>query len=200
MHHGTRVTHVPWCMPGSLTSCFLWSWFWGKRSRHSWHMRNPQYHVSGKRPMHSSQSQPASPINASFSGSHLEHYTFMFVLLMRVMNVMLACVILGKMNYYHQIVVANKVNQRKKCMDNITLSVIPSYWCMHSHDPQGASNLRKLDLFNSLFIKSKHHSSAALHATDHIMLLTKGQKCGKRFHGTMSSRPADYTTGATKST
>ena len=25
MHHGTCVTHVPWCMSGSLTSGFLWS-------------------------------------------------------------------------------------------------------------------------------------------------------------------------------
>ena len=25
MHHGTCVTHVPWCMPGSLTIGFLWS-------------------------------------------------------------------------------------------------------------------------------------------------------------------------------
>ena len=25
MHHGTCMTHVPWCMPGSLTSGFLWS-------------------------------------------------------------------------------------------------------------------------------------------------------------------------------
>ena len=25
MHHGTYVTHVPWCMPGSLTSGFFWS-------------------------------------------------------------------------------------------------------------------------------------------------------------------------------
>ena len=24
MHHGTCVTHVPWCMPGSLTNGFLW--------------------------------------------------------------------------------------------------------------------------------------------------------------------------------
>ena len=24
MHHGTCVTHVPWCMPGSLTSSFHW--------------------------------------------------------------------------------------------------------------------------------------------------------------------------------
>ena len=24
MHLGTRVTHVPWCMPGSLTSGFIW--------------------------------------------------------------------------------------------------------------------------------------------------------------------------------
>ena len=48
MHHGTCVTHVPWCMPGSLTSGFLLSRWRGKRSRRSRRMRNPQ---SGKRPM-----------------------------------------------------------------------------------------------------------------------------------------------------
>ena len=42
-HHGTCVTHVPWCMPESQTSGFLWSRWWGKRSRHSWRMRNPQF-------------------------------------------------------------------------------------------------------------------------------------------------------------
>ena len=51
MHHGTCVTHVPWCMLGSLTGGFLWSQWRGKRSRHSWYMRNPQFYVSGKRPM-----------------------------------------------------------------------------------------------------------------------------------------------------
>ena len=51
MHHGTCMTYVPWCMPGSLTSGFLWSRWRGKRSRHSWRMRNPQFHVSCKRPM-----------------------------------------------------------------------------------------------------------------------------------------------------
>ena len=25
MHHGTCVTHIPWCMTGSLTNGFLWS-------------------------------------------------------------------------------------------------------------------------------------------------------------------------------
>ena len=25
MHYGTCITHVPWCMSGSLTSSFLWS-------------------------------------------------------------------------------------------------------------------------------------------------------------------------------
>ena len=48
MHHGTCVTHVPWCMPGSLTSGSLWSRWRGKRSRHSRRMRNPQFYVSGK--------------------------------------------------------------------------------------------------------------------------------------------------------
>ena len=51
MHHGTCGTHVPWCMPGSLTSGFLWSRWRGKRSRHSRRMRNPPFYVSGKRPM-----------------------------------------------------------------------------------------------------------------------------------------------------
>ena len=51
MHHGTGVTHVPWCMSGSLTSGFIWSRWQGKRSRHSRRMRNPKFHVSGKRPI-----------------------------------------------------------------------------------------------------------------------------------------------------
>ena len=51
MHHGTCVMHVPWCMPGSLTSGFLWSRWRGKRSQHSRRMRNRQFYVSGKRPM-----------------------------------------------------------------------------------------------------------------------------------------------------
>ena len=49
MHHGTCVTHIPWCMPGSLTSGFLWSRWQGKCSRHSRRMRNPQFYVSGNR-------------------------------------------------------------------------------------------------------------------------------------------------------
>ena len=51
IHHGTCVTHVPWCMPWSLTSGFLWGRRQGKRSWHSRRMRNPQFCVSGKRPM-----------------------------------------------------------------------------------------------------------------------------------------------------
>ena len=51
MHHGTCVTHVIWCIPGSLTSGFLWSRRRGKRSRHSRCMHNPQFYASGKRPI-----------------------------------------------------------------------------------------------------------------------------------------------------
>ena len=51
IHHGTCVTHVPWCMPISLNNSFIWSRWWGKRSRHSRRMHNPQFYVSGKRPM-----------------------------------------------------------------------------------------------------------------------------------------------------
>ena len=50
-HHGTCLTHVPWCMPGSLSSGFLWSRRRGKRSWHSRRMRNPQFCVSDKRSM-----------------------------------------------------------------------------------------------------------------------------------------------------
>ena len=51
IHHDTCVTHVSWCMPGSLNSGFLWCRWRVKRSRHSRRMRNPQFYVSGKRPM-----------------------------------------------------------------------------------------------------------------------------------------------------
>ena len=51
MHPSTCVTHVLWCMPGSLTSGFLWSRWRGKHSRHSPRMRNPQFYVFGKMPM-----------------------------------------------------------------------------------------------------------------------------------------------------
>ena len=40
MHHGTSVTYVPWCIPGSLTSGFLWSRWRKKHSQHSRCMRN----------------------------------------------------------------------------------------------------------------------------------------------------------------
>ena len=48
----------------------------------------------------------ASPMNASFSGSHPNHYTFIFVLLMHALRVIvsvmkMSCVILGKINYYY---------------------------------------------------------------------------------------------------
>ena len=45
MHYGMRVTHVPFCRPGSLTSGFLWSQWREKRPRHSRRMRNPQFYV-----------------------------------------------------------------------------------------------------------------------------------------------------------
>ena len=51
MHLDTCVTHMPWRLPRSLTSGFIWSRWRGKRSRHSRRMRNPQFFVSGKRPI-----------------------------------------------------------------------------------------------------------------------------------------------------
>ena len=46
-----NVTHVPWCMPESLTSSFVWSRWRGRRSWYSRRMRIPQFFVSGKRSM-----------------------------------------------------------------------------------------------------------------------------------------------------
>ena len=51
MHQCTYVTHGPWCMQQSLTSGFLWSRWREKRSRYSRRMHNPQFYVSGRRPM-----------------------------------------------------------------------------------------------------------------------------------------------------
>ena len=61
MHHGTRVTHVPWCLPGSLTSGLFWSWWRAKRSRHSRRIRNPKFYVTGKRPIGSPSNSQADP-------------------------------------------------------------------------------------------------------------------------------------------
>ena len=54
IHHGTCVTYVPWCMPGSLTSGFLWS-----HRRESIPGACPilGFAVSGKRPMYGSNSR-----------------------------------------------------------------------------------------------------------------------------------------------
>ena len=60
MHNGTCVKRVPWCIPGSLTSGFLWSRWGGKRSQHSRLMRNPQFDVSGKRPIEAPVTQETS--------------------------------------------------------------------------------------------------------------------------------------------
>ena len=38
-------------MPGSLISGFLWNWWRRKCSRHSRRMHNPQFYISGKRPI-----------------------------------------------------------------------------------------------------------------------------------------------------
>ena len=61
MYHGMCVTHVSWCIPGLLTSGFLWSRWRGKCSRHSRRMRNPQFYASDKRPM------------GGFNGTNMDH-------------------------------------------------------------------------------------------------------------------------------
>ena len=67
------VTHVPWCMPGSLTSGFHWSLWRGKRSRNSRRMRNPQFYISGKRPIYR---LPVSSFIKWATPSHLYDITY----------------------------------------------------------------------------------------------------------------------------
>ena len=45
MHHGTCITHVPWCMLGSLTALA------GKTFLAFQRVHDPEFYVSGKRPM-----------------------------------------------------------------------------------------------------------------------------------------------------
>ena len=66
MHQGTCVTHVPWCMPGSLTSGCLWSKWRGKRSWHSRRMRKPQFYVSDKKPIALSDKRNCSLFHAHY--------------------------------------------------------------------------------------------------------------------------------------
>ena len=72
MHHGTCVTRVPWRMPGSLTSGFLWSRRQGKRSRHPRRMRKPQ--VSGKRPIIASYCISCSKSKKTLSNVWRQYY------------------------------------------------------------------------------------------------------------------------------
>ena len=50
MHHGTCVTHVQWCMSGSLTSGFIWKSVAAKTFPVFQRMHNPKFSISGKRP------------------------------------------------------------------------------------------------------------------------------------------------------
>ena len=59
-------------VPGLLTGGFLWSRWRGRRSRHSRGMRNPQFYVSGKRPIsivavQAGQQGRISPVNTHTS-------------------------------------------------------------------------------------------------------------------------------------
>ena len=76
MHHGTCVTHVPWCMPGSRTSGFLWSRWRGKRYRHSRRMHIPQFTYLVRGPLcgfpwlhRYSKTVPRTPITFEYAWS-----------------------------------------------------------------------------------------------------------------------------------
>ena len=76
MHHCTCATHVPWCMPVSLTNGFIWSRWKGKRSRRTPRMCDPHFYVyvSGKRPIMHSQNLSSSEI------SHNAWYAYAYIL------------------------------------------------------------------------------------------------------------------------
>ena len=86
MHNSMCMRHVPWCMPRVLPSGVLWNWWQRKYSRHSQHMHNPQFHVSGKRPMmatilsettYLTQCQRSSPeVNGNKSSQWLPNTSF----------------------------------------------------------------------------------------------------------------------------
>ena len=76
MHHGTCVSHVPWCLPGSLTSGFLWNRWRGKSSRHSRRMRIQQFYVSSKRPIMVLEEYP----HYAHTRSHIRTHTHLNML------------------------------------------------------------------------------------------------------------------------
>ena len=66
MHHGTCVTHVPWCMSGSLTSC-------GGETFPAFPAHaHPQFYVSGKRPIPRADFQwvEVNTLNIEMQGLH----------------------------------------------------------------------------------------------------------------------------------
>ena len=65
-------SHVPWCMPGSLTSGSLRS---QRREKRSWRMRNPQLYVSSKRPI--SQWNAINLVNPIHHLKWVKQLTFM---------------------------------------------------------------------------------------------------------------------------
>ena len=86
MHPG--VTHVPSCMPGSLTSGFVWRRWRGKRSRHSRRMHIPRFYVCGKRPIKIGRGLPLLTSDALLT-RHI--YRAMFISIF-ISNLFMQCI------------------------------------------------------------------------------------------------------------
>ena len=71
MHHGTCVTHVPWCMPGSLTSGFLW--IRRQVKTFSAFPVHAQPTVAGKKPTHWAAQMPVLAWSWPLSGHRGHH-------------------------------------------------------------------------------------------------------------------------------
>ena len=78
MHHGTCVTHVPWCMAGSLTSGFPWSQWRGKRSRHSRRRCNPQFYYLVRGPWDVELRKPTIADHERAPGEVWEYWMVIF--------------------------------------------------------------------------------------------------------------------------
>ena len=83
MHHGTCVTHVPWCMSGSLTAVM------GKTFPASPAHAHPQFRVSGKRPMGHWDDTLRPQQNGWHFADETCNYKFHWHLCVRVLNKLL---------------------------------------------------------------------------------------------------------------
>ena len=127
MPHGTCVTHVS----GSLTHSG------GKRSRHSQRMRNPQFCVSGKRPiLYATMSLSNKTISSTTNENDVVIH-FDFTMLKRQSNPSFA--LLHRINFDHGIYFAEQIDFEIRLSyllqtNRVILWILPKWWIEHKYD------------------------------------------------------------------